>query len=446
MDGWTTLLYALLPHPDQELVLVQNVSGKIVLPRRSHNDRVWVADTHVLNPLLEELTGVPINILRYVGYHLDEVMHQLYCIHLLELRGENLPQDGLWQPPEKILEDGDLPPALQERLKRWQHEQSSGIIAERRAPWAISGWHAEVERWIVSQIFHLGRGAIQRIEPIKNWSISCVLKVVTETGNLYFKASRDLPLFVNEGVVLVRLAQLFRDRLPIPVALAPERGWMLLDDFGHPLGRDATLDQQAHFMQDFARIQIDSSRKIEELLAAGCKDRRVETLPSHIEPLFDDDLVLSLLTLEEREKLKRITPRLRDLIAELVALPIPVALLHGDLHAGNVVLQKNSFLYFDWTDAAVSHPFFDMIHIFMEEDEIKRNALQEAYLLAWDELYPKADVRRAWELASALYGLYHAVSYQYIVNGIEELVQAELNFAYFFLRKLLGSIERLDSN
>jgi phosphotransferase family enzyme len=446
MDGWTTLLYALLPHPDQALVLMQNVSGKIALPRRSYDDRVWVGDTRVLHPLLEELTGVPINILRYIGYHPDEEMRQLFCIHLLELHGEKLPPDGLWLPPEKILEDSDLPPALQERLNHWQHEQSSGIIAERRAPWAISGWHAEVERWIVSQILRLGRGAIQKIEPIKSWSISCVLKVVTETGDLYFKASRDLPLFVNEGVVSVRLAELFPDRLPVPVALASERGWMLLDDFGHPLGRDAALDQQAQFMQDFARMQIDSSRKIEELLAAGCKDRRLETLPSQIELLFDDELVLHLLTLEEREKLKPITPRLRTLIAELVALPIPTALLHGDLHAGNVVLQKNSFLYFDWTDAAVSHPFFDMIHIFMEEDEIKRNVLQEAYLLVWEEYYPKADVRRAWELASALYGLYHAVSYQYIVNGIEELVQPELNYGYFFLRKLLEGLQRLDSN
>ena len=205
---------------------------------------------------------------------------------------------------EKIFEDGDMPSALQGGLARWQDEQRSGIIPERRAPWAIPGWHAEVERWIADQVIRLGRGAIQSIEPIKSWSISCVLKVTTETGNLYFKAPRDLPLFVNEGVVLARLVELYPDRLPIPVALAPEQGWMLLDDFGDPLGRDATLDQQAHLMQDFARMQINSSRKIEVLLAAGCKDRRLEILPSQIEPLFDDEFVLSRLTLEERGKLK----------------------------------------------------------------------------------------------------------------------------------------------
>jgi hypothetical protein len=58
--------------------------------------------------------------------------------------------------------------------------------------------------------------------------------------------------------------------------------------------------------------------------------------------------------------------------------------------------------------------------------------------------YSKTDVRRAWELASALYGFYHAVSYQYIAHGIEELVRSELNFAYYFLRKLLAGLDQLE--
>jgi len=444
MTDWTTFLYALLPHPDQPLVLAQSGAESIALPSVAYNDRVWSPNTGVMQPLFEELIGAPVNILGWVAVHRDEEAHQVYRIHLLELRDGTLFPNALWQPLEKILEDIRVPDSLREGLALWQKEQHSGIIPERRAPWAIPGWHAEVERWIANQIARLGRGALLSIEPIKSWSISCVLKVTTETGTLYFKVSRDLPLFVNEGVLLSRLAELYPDRLPMPRALAPEHGWMLLDDFGDSPVADAPLEQQARLMQDFARMQMDSSRKIEALLAAGCKDRRVQILLSQVEPLFDDELVLGFLTAEEREQLKQIAPQLRALIADLFSLPIPAALLHGDLHAGNVILHEDSLLYFDWTDAAVSHPFFDMIHIFMEEDESKRTALQEAYLLTWEENYPKADVRGAWELAGALYGLYHAVSYQYIAHGIEELVLPELNFAYHFLRKLLDGIKRLD--
>src|SRR5688500_18981630 len=112
MTGWTTFLYVLLPHPDQSFVLTQSGLGKTALPNMVYNDRVGIGNTRVLKPLLEELTGAPINILRYVAHHLDEDMRQLYCIHLLELRGGALPQNGLWQRLEKIFEDGDMPLAL----------------------------------------------------------------------------------------------------------------------------------------------------------------------------------------------------------------------------------------------------------------------------------------------------------------------------------------------
>jgi len=446
MTDWTTFLYALLPHPDELLVLAKSDTNGSTLPNIAHNERVGSPNTQLMQPLFAELIGVPINILGWVAFQREEEAHQVHRIHLLELRDVALPPNAVWRPLEEILENRAMPSELHAGLVRWQPEFRSGIIPDLRAPWAIPGWHAEVERWIADQVVRLGRGPIHKIEPVKSWSISCVLKVVTETGTLYFKVPRELPLFVNEGVVLSRLAALYPDRLPVPLAIEPEHGWMLLEDFGGQPGDDADLDKQARLMQDFARLQIDSSRKIEALLGAGCKDRRLDILLSQIEPLFDDELVLGLLTLEERVQLKPIAPRLRALIAELFSLPIPVALLHGDLHAGNAILRENSFLYFDWTDAAVSHPFIDMIHIFMEEDQAKKTALQEAYLLPWEEIYPKVDVRRAWELAGALYGLYHAVSYQYIAHGIEELVRPELNFAFHFLRKLLDGIKSLDEN
>jgi hypothetical protein len=444
MTDWTTFLYALLPHPDERLVLAIRGMKGFTLPTVTQDERIWSPNTQVMQPLFAELIGVPINILNWVASHRDDEAHQVHRIHLLEPRDGTLPLNAVWQPLEEILEYHFMPSNLQAGLERWNVEFRSRIIPDLRAPWSIPGWHAEVERWIADQVARLGRGPIRKIEPVKSWSISCVLRVVTETGILYFKVPRDLPLFVNEGVVLSRLAELYPNRLPVPLAIESERGWMLLDDFGGQTGHDADLDQQARLMQDFARLQIDSSQKIEALLDAGCKDRRMDIVLSQIEPLFEDELVLAPLTLEERDQLKMIAPRLRALIAELFSLPIPVALLHGDLHAGNAIMRENSLLYFDWTDAAVSHPFFDMIHIFMEEHQAKKTALQEAYLLPWEENYSKIDVMRAWELGDALYGLYHAVSYQYIAHGIEELVRPELNFAFHFLRKLLEGIKRLD--
>ena len=55
MTEWVTFLYALLPHPTQPLVLVQGGSDGIALPNKVCADKVWVPDTLVLKPLLEEM-------------------------------------------------------------------------------------------------------------------------------------------------------------------------------------------------------------------------------------------------------------------------------------------------------------------------------------------------------------------------------------------------------
>jgi len=445
MTNWTTFIYVLLPHPTEKLVLAQATPAGLTLPLKTQPERISFVNSQVIKPMLDELTGMPVNLLHYVARHLDEAAGKTYLVFLVEPRTQTYSIDGNWEVLEKVLENSDLPKEINTGLLSWQSVFRSGVTPKRRAPWALPGWHAEMEVWVVEQLSKLERGALISIEPLKTWSISCVFKVITESGILYFKASRDLPLFVNEGVALMHLADLYPGGIPVPAALAPNRGWMLLDDFGEMPNDEVPLEQRARMMQDYARLQFDSSQKIPALLSAGCKDRRLDVLLSQIDPLLADELVLQQLNPDEREKVKQIAPRLYDLLIELTSLSIPPAILHGDLHAGNVIIKDDTFLYFDWTDAAVSHPFFDMIHIFQIENEPHRMALQEAYLSIWEQSFSEADVRRAWELASVLYGFYHAVSYQYIARGIEDLVVSELNFAHFFLRNLLVGLEQLDS-
>jgi hypothetical protein len=445
MTKWSTILYGLLPHPERPLVLAESDSEKIILPTVIYDDWVGPWNTALLKPVLENKVGTPVNILRYVARDLDEESQRLYSIHLLEPRNGLLPMNAHWQPLEKVLQSMGHHAALREGLIQWQSEATSGLIPERRAPWALPGWHAQAENWIADQVSDVGRGTIHEIQPIKSWSISCVLKIMTESGNLYFKVPRDLPLFVNEGVILVHLAKLYPDRIPQPVAVQPEKRWMLLDDFGDISEDDLPLDDDTRLMRDFALLQIDTSQKLDALLAIGCKDRRLNVLLSQIQPLLNDELVLGKLTSEERAELQQTAARLQELIRELFFLDIPCTILHGDLHGGNVIPHGDSFLYFDWTDAAISHPFFDMIHIFRQEDVGRKAALQDAYLGPWEEHFSKVSVRRAWQLASVLYGFYHAVSYQYITHGLEELVQPELNFAFYFLRKLLAGLQQFDA-
>jgi hypothetical protein len=313
-------------------------------------------------------------------------------------------------------------------------------MSEIRAPWVADGWQAPVETWIAAQLDRLGM-TVLAIHPVRNWSISVVLRVETTSRPVFFKASLDLPLFANEGGVTTGLAQLYPDHIPAPLAIDFPRNWMLLKDLGEPLGRGASLEQKKDLLRTMARIQIDSASRIVSLIQLGCIDRRIPWLQAHLEDLMVDEVTLSKLTQAERKDLRRAMPRLQSLLTELDALPIPPALIHGDLHTGNVASREGKLQIFDWTDAAISHPFFDLDVIFSAEDAETRKALATEYLSAWEDLFPASQVRRAFEIARVVYGMYHAVSYQYILNNLAEADREEINSAHYFFRQVLAGLK-----
>ncbi len=159
-----------------------------------------------------------------------------------------------------------------------------------------------------------------------------------------------------------------------------------------------------------------------------------------------DEVTLILLTQAEREDLRLSLPRLDSFLVELDALPIPPSLIHGDLHTGNVALRDGKIQIFDWTDAAISHPFFDLDVIFSTEDTVVRETLEAVYLSAWEHHYPVELVHRAFELARVVYGLYHAANYKYILNNLDEAARPEINSAHYFLRQVLKELAHFPRN
>jgi Ser/Thr protein kinase RdoA (MazF antagonist) len=228
--------------------------------------------------------------------------------------------------------------------------------------------------------------------------------------------------------------------VPAPLAVNPAQNWMLLEDLGEPLGREAPLEKKMDLFRAMARIQIDSTSRIDRLIQMGCIDRRIPWLQAHLDGLMVDEITLRKLTQAERNDLQHALPHLQSLLTELDRLPIPPSLIHGDLHTGNVASVDEKIQIYDWTDAAISHPFFDLDVIFSAEDSAVGETLQAAYLSAWEEHFQAALVRRAFEIARVVYGLYHAVSYQFILNNLEEADREEIHTAHYFFRQVLKGL------
>jgi hypothetical protein len=308
------------------------------------------------------------------------------------------------------------------------------------APWIAPGWKAQADEWIFTEISRL-QEPVHTIQMVRNWCISFVQRVETTSRIVFFKATIDLPLFVNEGRVMTCLAQMYPEHIPAPLAINTPKNWMLLEDLGQPIGREASLEMKTDLFKAMAHIHIDSMSRIDHLTDMGCIDRRIPWLRSHLESLMADEVTLTMLTQAEREDLRSALPRLDSLLAELDALPIPPSLLHGDLNTGNVAFRDGKIKIFDWTDAAISHPFFDLDLIFSAEDPAVRETLETVYLSAWERIFPADQVRRAFELARVVYGLYHAASYQFILNNLDETDRSEINSADYFFRQVLKDLK-----
>jgi Ser/Thr protein kinase RdoA (MazF antagonist) len=150
---------------------------------------------------------------------------------------------------------------------------------------------------------------------------------------------------------------------------------------------------------------------VDVLLELGCHDRRLERLSGQAATLAADAAALGGLTDAERAQFRVALPRLQAMCAALAACGIPQTLVHGDLHLHNVAGRAGHQQFFDWTDACVSHPFFDLISVFDDEDCARQVQLRDAYLGVWSDDAPVERLLEAWALARLLSDLHQAISY-----------------------------------
>ncbi len=107
---------------------------------------------------------------------------------------------------------------------------------------------------------------------------------------------------------------------------------------------------------------------------------------------------------------------------ELAVCGIPPTLIHGDLHSQNVVVTDGKHIYFDWSDAAISHPFLDIVNFLQNiEKELPDVAdmhvcLCNVYLEPWTIYLPMEQLISIFDKMQPLASLYSAIIYSEITR------------------------------
>ncbi|HUM71585.1 MAG TPA: alpha/beta fold hydrolase, partial [Chloroflexota bacterium] len=365
--AWRSTIYAILPHETEARLWLAATDQGFTLPHVLMAGGMWDTEEASVQRPLQRQFGENVQVLYRAYFQGDKEAKTTESVFVLDTGGVTA-ADGRWvsltELPTVPLAQPTYRPIMAQCLREWE----TGDIPPLRPPWARRGWHREAADWIETQLARAGQPQTGPLQPVRQWSLSCVLRADTAVGPVYFKTVADLPLFVNEAAMVTKLAQLYPHHVITPLAADRERDWMLLPELTNMVGWSAPLAQRQAFLQQFGQLQVTAVTHVDELLAAGSLDRRLAWLATQIEPLITADFVQPYLTAEEQTQLQECIPQLQALCSKLAAFAIPEKLVHGDLHGGNVAVQGNDFIYFDWTDACISHPFFDMLNIFMERD------------------------------------------------------------------------------
>ena len=361
----------------------------------------------------------------------------LWCIFIAASREHDVsrPPRTRWVRQIEASSIDSAHPGIDEAVVSWFAELENPSAL--RAPWESVGWHDAACDWIEDQLAALGRVVHKPIIQQRAWGLSCTMKVGTDSGDVYFKAT---PSFMaHEGMAMQAVADQCPQLLPPPLAVDSERGWLLTPDYGSAMLHEcAVISRWEEALRVFSAAQVEQAESIEYWLSLNIPDRRLGHMVEMVDPLIASCAKMLSggsdgLSEDEVSALLSLSMPLKMMLARLAQFDVPHTLVHGDL-GGNILMREDSYIFFDWTDVCVSHPFFEMATIsgaYFDESVLKDSPdadarLRDAYLQPWTALMPMDKLVEAFDASRPLGALHQAMTYMWILTNISPDARPEL--------------------
>jgi hypothetical protein len=279
-----------------------------------------------------------------------------------------------------------------------------------RGPFGRLGWFRDLQEWVQEQIathgLHLN-GKFRQLNACPTFSL---IRFETDGCAIWFKAvgapnHREYPL-------TVALARLFSRFVPEIIATRPEwNGWLAREAEGPSLDESSTLASWEAAARNLAELQIHSLGRSLHLLDAGARDLRRQPLADLVEPFFR--AIAELMERQtktppvalSRDELCGLTARVQDALTLLEETGIPATLGHLDINPGNIVCSPTGYIFLDWAEAFVGHPFLTFEYLLEHfrrtfgQHYSQETKLAARYTSPWRAFASDSDIRLALEVA-----------------------------------------------
>jgi hypothetical protein len=333
-----------------------------------------------------------------------------------------------------------------ELVQKWLHENSMGQVPHKRADWAKPGWFGKAREWVTSFTNARGWQLTGSIEQRRATIISAQLLIHTTVGNLYLKALP--PYCKSEAVFGPVLGKLLPGRVPNILHTEAEQGWILMSDFkGKSLAGIKDLAMWEKALEEYAHLQIDCIPHSEELLKAGVRDRRINTLSQQMEMVLGREDLWGVgepmgLNQEEISQVHAAIPYLKVMCVKLAAFGLPDTIDSGDFHPDNVVLTSEGFVFYDWSELGITHPFVSLNPFGGFAESFKDRPdywerLTKAYLKPWQVYLSQPELEQAYGLGYTLGCVAQLVNYAWIQDNIEPEDYQKIDFRFIYYARML---------
>jgi Ser/Thr protein kinase RdoA (MazF antagonist) len=245
---------------------------------------------------------------------------------------------------------------------------------------------------------------------MRTWNLSSIWMIPTSAGPVWLKSVP--PFFAHEGRVVEWL-----DEPDLPPLIGCDAGRVLMADIPGDDQYDAAVPLLQRAVETLVAMQHRVCDRLDDLRALGLPDWRWDALRVLIDDVVDRHA--RELDRSEQRALTRLTNAYEARCDDVDACGLPMTLVHGDFHPGNLRGDADRLFLLDWGDCGVGHPLFDVPAMVERLVPDARDALWATWEQQWRERCPGSDPTRAATLIEPLAALRQAVIYRAFLDGIE---------------------------
>ncbi len=271
----------------------------------------------------------------------------------------------------------------------------AGLLAPHplRAPYAELGGPAKGLAWAAGVLGEF------RATQVKTWNLSSVWRLAHTGSTAWLK---EVPAFFrHEGAVLSWLDRYLPGVAPPVIAADAPR--VLLADVPGGDRYGAPCQERLRMLAALHRVQLAAAEDLPALRSLGVPDDGAQRLAARTRAVA------------LRYGYPDLVDGVPERIAEAFNCGLPMTLVHGDFHPGNVT----GTAILDWGDSVLGHPGFDLLRMAGGLPAFERDALATEWCRWWRAARPGCEPERALHALEPLEALRHAAVYAGFLDRIE---------------------------